>query len=294
MTAQRGFVLVNALVLVGALAAAAAVLLARAEMSTTRQAAWQTAAQAEAYLDAFDTLAVALLQADTAGSADHAGEAWARPIRAAELDRGEVTGRIEDLQGRFNINWLAVPEDRHAQESFARLLALHGLPPGLRAGITGFLAPGGPAEKAAYTDTTPHGGPVLDPRQLRGIPGLTDDQFARLSPLISALPTDSKLNVNSAPPQLLAAWIPELTFAQAQALADRRRRAPYLSVDAFLLELPPAAAAAVSDVRLAIGSGWFLARGTARLDGRVLSRRSVMARHPLPVGVLVDYRLPDE
>ena len=67
MRAQRGFILVNALVLVGALAAAAAVLLIRAEMSVQRQAAWQGAAQIDAYLDAFEALAITVLEADPAG-----------------------------------------------------------------------------------------------------------------------------------------------------------------------------------------------------------------------------------
>ncbi len=294
MRAQRGFVLVNALVLVGALAAAAAVLLTRAELSTVRQSAWQAAAQAEAYLDAFDALAVTILQADPFGGADHPGETWAQPVRAADLDRGEVSGTILDLQGRFNINWLAVQDDLHAQQAFRNLLTAKGLPVSLGPAITGFLAPGGPANADSYTTTRPRGGPVLDTRQLRAIPGLTTDQFARLSPLIAALPSDSTLNVNTASPELLAAWMPGLNAAQARTLTDRRRRDPFSSVDAFLMDLPPAIASEVNDVRLSIGSRWFLARGTAELDGRVLTRRSVLVRHPLPVGVLVDYRLPDD
>ncbi|MGP6086814.1 type II secretion system minor pseudopilin GspK [Antarctobacter jejuensis] len=294
MSAERGFVLVNALVLVGALAAAAALLLARAEMSTARQAAWQSAAQAEAYLDAFDALAVTVLQADPVGGADHRGERWAQPLRAASLDRGEVSGTIADLQGRFNVNWLAVPDDLHAQQAFQTLLRANGLPVSLGPAISGFLSPGGPADADGYTTIRPRGGPVLDPRQLRAIPGLTADQFARLAPLIAALPSDTTLNINTAPANLLSAWIPNLSLSQARTLTGRRKSRPYPSIDAFLLDLPPAAAAEVDDVRLSIGSGWFLARGTAELDGRVLSRRTVLARHPLPVGVLVDYRLPDD
>lgn len=294
MRAQSGFVLVNALVLVGALAAAAAVLLARAELSIARQSAWQAAAQAEAYLDAFDALAVTVLQADPVGGPDHAGERWAQPVRAADLDRGAVSGTLTDLQGRFNVNWLAVSEDLHAQQAFQTLLRTNGLPVALGPLIADFLSPGGPSGADTYPTTRPRGGPVLDPRQLRAIPGLAGDQYNRLAPLIAALPTDSTLNVNTAPPDLLAAWIPELSVAQARKMTDSRRRRPYASVDDFVTDLPPAAAAEVDDVRLSIDSGWFLARGRADLDGRVLSRRTVLARHPLPVGVLVDYRLPDD
>ncbi|ASP18929.1 type II secretion system (T2SS), protein K [Antarctobacter heliothermus] len=298
MRAQRGFILVNALVLVGALAAAAAVLLIRAEMSVQRQAAWQGAAQIDAYLDAFEALAITVLEADPAGGPDTTTEGWAQPIVAVDLDRGAVTGTIEDLQGRFNVNWLAIPDDLGAQEGFARLLAGLGMPPELGTQIAGFLSPGGPLNVDAYSGldpaTRPRGGPLLDTRQLLGMPGLSRAQFDRLEPLIAALPSDTRLNVNTATPEVLAVWLPGMTAERAQRLVARRTRAPFTSVQDFLLELSPAVAAELDDTRISIGSEWFLARASARLDGRVASRRVVLSRHPLPVGVLVDYRLPDD
>ncbi|MDD9732585.1 type II secretion system minor pseudopilin GspK [Mameliella sp. AT18] len=292
MSATRGSVLVNALVLVGALAAVATVLLVRAGHSVERQRAWQGAAQAEAYLDGVDSLAISLLQGDP-GPADHAQEAWAQPIRDAELDRARVSGGIADLQGRFNVNWLAVPEDVQAHEAFARLLGGLGLPQETGRAIRDFLSPGGPADAAAYAAMRPRGGPIKDPAQLRAIPGLTDRQFARLSPLIAALPSDTRLNVNTAPPEVLAAWLPQMTGAQARALVAARQRRPFGSVSDLLLALPPATAAEVDDTRLTVGSDWFMARATVDFEGRRLSRRTVLYRQRLPVGVRVDYRLPD-
>ena len=297
MRTERGFILVNALVLVGALAAAAAVLLIRAEMSVQRQAAWQGAAQAEAYLDAFEALAVSVLESDPVGP-DSTTEPWAQPISTAALDRGDVTGVIEDLQGRFNVNWLAVPEDVQAQAAFVQLLAGLGLPQQLGGQVRDFLSPGGPMNADAYAAADPairpHGGPVLDTRQLLAIRGLSPEQFARIEPLIAALPTDTRLNVNTAPPQVLEAWLPGVTGDRAQDLVAKRAREPFTSIESFVLALPPAVGAEIDDTRIAVGSGWFMARATARLDGRVASRRAVLARHPLPVGVLVDYRLPDD
>lgn len=297
MSAPRGFVLVNALILVGALAAAAMVLLIRAEMSIERQSARQTVAQGDAYLDAFEALAITVLDNDLSGGLDHRGEAWAQSLRAADLDRGEVSGRIEDLQGRFNVNWLAVPEDIQAQQAFDRLLAVRGLPMTLGPAIRDFLSPGGPADPAAYAaaepNSRPRGGPVRDTGQLHAIPALSPELFDRLEPLISALPSDTRLNVNTAPPDILAAWLPGVTAETARTLVAQRDRTPFRSVDEFILSLPAAAAADADDSRLAVTSDWFLARGRARVDGRVFRRRSLLVRLPLPVGALVDYRLPD-
>jgi len=297
MRAQRGFVLVNALVLVGALAAAAMVLLVRAEMSVQRHSVWQSAAQIEAYLDAVDTLAMSLLEADAPGGADHMQEVWAEPIRTVELDRGDVTGRIQDLQGRFNVNWLSVPEDLASQEAFDRLLVARGLTLASGAAIRAFLTPGQPANLAAYAGaspaTLPRGGPIRNARQLLTIPQLSPELFARLAPVIAALPSDTRLNVNTAPSEVLDAWLPGVDGALARQLVDRRRREPYTSVEDFVLDLPADVAAALDEARLVTSSDWFVVQATARLDGRSMSRQTVLVRQPLPVGVSVDYRLPD-
>lgn len=297
MTGARGFVLVNALVLVGALAAAAMVLLVRAEMSVQRQAAWQGAAQVEAYLDALDELAIARLESDPVDGPDALSELWAKPIVAAELDRGDVSGQIVDLQGRFNVNWLAVTEDIAAQQAFDRLLVARGLPTGLGTAIRGFLAPGGPINAGAYAATNPatrpRGGPVRDPRQLLVIPELSPAQFAILEPVIAALPSDTMLNLNTASADVLEAWVAGVDGAIARSIFAQTARAPFASVEEFVQALPPAAAEVLDETRIAVNSGWFMVQGVARLEGRIQFRRTVLSRHPLPVGVLVDYRLPD-
>ena len=63
---SRGFVLVNALVLVAALAGIATFLLARAEGARARAHEAQGAAQARLYLDAFEALSIGILSSDRA------------------------------------------------------------------------------------------------------------------------------------------------------------------------------------------------------------------------------------
>ena len=67
--ASGGFVLLNALVLVAALAAAAAFVLSRAETTRQLQAGAQGAVQGALYLDGFEALALTLLRTDPAGRA---------------------------------------------------------------------------------------------------------------------------------------------------------------------------------------------------------------------------------
>ena len=70
--------------------------------------------QAWAYLIGAEELAAVALQADSRAdaraevAADHLGEVWAQPATPYPLDAGGwMSGRIEDLQGRLNLNLLA-------------------------------------------------------------------------------------------------------------------------------------------------------------------------------------------
>ena len=125
---ERGFVLLNALLLVAAFAAAAVYVLGRAEAARLRQAEQQGAGQLQLYLDGFEVLAMQVLHRDQQGGAvDTLTDIWAAPINGVTIDRGLLSGQISDLQGRFNVNWLANTQDLGAEAGFTRLVARLGL-----------------------------------------------------------------------------------------------------------------------------------------------------------------------
>ena len=302
----RGFVLVNALVLVAALAAAAALLLARAEAGRARLGAGLEAAQLKLNLDAFEALAATLLARDT-GAVDHAGEAWARPVDPVPLARGTVAGKITDLQGRFNINWLADPSDTTAQAAFDRLAERLGVPAAAGTAIRAALAPDGPPDPAAWLRLTPPetpvGGALLMRDQLARIPGLSPRALDRLTPFVTALPADSTLNVNTAAPEVLAAFLPHLPPAALARLLRDRPRDPWRSIEAFQAaaglaqadteeeETDAPDAATLPAERLSVGSSWFRAEITATLAGRQVHRSTVLHRRGAPATVTPAWRL---
>ena len=112
--AERGAALVVAM-LIFALVAALMVGLQRDFTLTLQRGTHQLfSEQAWAYLIGAEELAVIALQADSRADAraevasDHLGEVWARPPTPYPLDAGGwMSGRIEDLQGRLNLNLLA-------------------------------------------------------------------------------------------------------------------------------------------------------------------------------------------
>lgn len=279
----RGFVLLNALVLVVALAGAAALLLARAEGARARGSAGAGAAQLALYLDAAQALAATALRPVPGDAVDHPGEAWARPVGPVPLDRGQVALRIMDLQGRFNVNWLADAQDEMAAEAWTRLAASVGLSGAGARAVATRIAGSGPGE-----------GPVVTLDQLAGPGGIDPASLARLRPLLAALPSNTKLNINTAPAEVLHATLPGLSRGLADRLAEMRKAEPFASVQAFTETLGRIAGVAtageVDATRLDVGSSWFVLEARATLGARTAARRTMLERQPLPLGLRVAYR----
>jgi len=63
---------------------------------------------------------------------DHLGETWARPLPPLPIDGGTVEGRLEDMQGRFNLNNLIHTDgtpNPEAVKQLERILAMLEIEP---------------------------------------------------------------------------------------------------------------------------------------------------------------------
>ena len=158
-----------------------------------------------------DCKAVSLLK-EAGAEIDHDGEIWATEGYSVPIDRGVLAGRISDLQGRFNLNWLASDNAGPAQAAFERLIRVLGLDIRLGRAVTEHLRPGGPANPAPYYNralpVTAPGGTIATIAELRRVPGMTEAAFDTLAPHVAALPLGTGLNVNTASAPVLAAVLP--------------------------------------------------------------------------------------
>jgi general secretion pathway protein K len=144
---------------------------------------------------------------------DHLGETWARPLPPLPIDGGGIVeGRLEDLQGRFNINNLVTPEgatNEAAVRQLERILSTLDIEPTWATAIADWIdadtQPGFPdgAEDSVYTgQDPPHltaNMPVTRVSELMVLPGFGAERFARVRPYLAALPVGTKLNVCTAP-----------------------------------------------------------------------------------------------
>ncbi len=284
MRRDAGVVLINALVIVMVLAAVAASLLARSEGARQRAALGQAAVQMEFYLDGIEALVPELLKAAVAeGQPVHPGQSWASSRLRYAIDRGGVTARIVDLQGRLNVNWLVEPDERLVSPAFTTLFRELDLPDELLDAISEFVAPGGPRNRQPYlarpVPVLPKGGPIARVEQLAVVEGMTPAYLARLAPYITALPEDSQLNLNTIPEELLRWVLVGLPVAVVEATLEARKEGPLEDI----LPLQLAAADAMEPEayetypleRFSAQSQWFGARLTAELDGARLTRRVI-------------------
>ena len=149
---------------------------------------------------------------------DHLGETWARPLPPLPIDGGTVEGRLEDMQGRFNLNNLIHTDgtpNPEAVKQLERILAMLEIEPNWATAMADWIdqdtQPGFPdgAEDTVYTgQDPPHlaaNMPVTRVSELMVLPGFGAQRFARLKPFVSALPVGTPLNVCTAPGVVLDA-----------------------------------------------------------------------------------------
>jgi len=149
-------------------------------------------------------------------SKDHLGEAWATRVPPIPVAGGEISGQMFDEQSKFNMAWL-LAGDPYAWGQYERLLQALGLPPSLAGALKSALS-GKVSERIRYMGTA----------SLETLPGYTPEVIEKLGKYITLLPNmNSKLNVNTAPVELIYAIVPGLSLQQAKEIIDRRAAAPF-------------------------------------------------------------------
>ncbi len=285
---DRGVALINALVMLAAISAVATALMFLAERSRGRLQNLQEVAQATLYLDSVAHLVPMILEKDwkDTDKLDHLGEIWAKPEYALPIDRGLVEGSLHDLQGRFNINWLTDRGAPDMTQVLERLLRRLELPPVLASAIAEYVSETGPANPSLYTNRAiamqPPKGRLYSIDELRLVYGMTPGHFRRLAPFVASLPANSQLNVNTAPVELLEAFLPAANPTALSRLTEARAQEPFQSVGDFadqarrLIHRDVFQGATTG--RFSVNSNWFQAMFTASLGRIKLSRRLIVHR----------------
>jgi general secretion pathway protein K len=225
--ADAGVVLINVLVLLGLAATVVYMMLSLGDLSIARSQRFGEAGQALALIRAGEQSAIVALRRDMieAPGIDHAGEAWGSIAQdRVAIEGGSFELRIADAQGRFNLNVLT-GEDLQASQTLEAIVADLELPRGIAARIAASIARDGPLRELGDLTTRA---------------GIAPADVELLATLVTALPGRTDVNVNAAPPELLAILLQN--SVQARVLAATRARVGFLTpenVEAAGAILPP-------------------------------------------------------
>ncbi len=222
------------------------------------------------------------------GAIDHLGEPWAVPLPAIPLENGSIRGAIVDAQSRLNVNALGATGATAGVERvrLQRLFAQRGGPVTALDAIADWIdadtIPRSRGAEDAYylaqpTPALTADAPVLRGAELLVVRGVTEGGLAAVAAFVSALPTDTPVNVNTAPVEVLAAVVDGAGPEALAGLVTSRANKPFTTVAEFRARLPSGASLA-SELGLAVRSDYFYATVEAR-QGTTLGRaRALLQR----------------
>jgi len=199
---------------------------------------------------------------------------WAQPMPVIPIDGGEVTGSLEDLQGRLNLNNLVSGNQvvGISRQRFNRLLQRVKLPIDLGDAVIDWIDPddiprgAGGAEDGFYMGMLPPyraaNMPMLSASSLRLVRGFDAKAYAAIIPWVTALPAGTSINLNTAPEMVLETL--GLSADQVAAMIKLRDKHPFKSLAAFLSN-PILQGQKINSSRLSVRSQFFLLRAEARL-----------------------------
>ena len=232
----------------------------------------------------------AVLADDGASSqTDHAKEMWTLRLPAIPVENGEVIGAIEDRQGLFNLNNIVRNGASSAPDvaQFQRLLELLGLPPHLAPALADWIDedtephPGGAEDGYYLALARPYrtaNRPLTELGELVRVKDFDASIVARLQPFVSVLPKTTKINVNFAPPEVLAAVIKNMSLTDARTLVHKRTETPFTDVADFTNALKQFGALQPVVNDLTVNSQYFWVTGHARVGQAQVTTQALLYR----------------
>jgi len=242
--------------------------------------------------------------------------------QAGEGAETYVSGLIEDEQGKFNLrNLVTVPAPGLLQVNMMQVAAFQQLLQSLgmnaqlaqtvairvRAGLlrsaTRFQVPSmgivQPQQLGGGGNMTDNPGledgsgqsnaPALQMTSvdsLLGVPGFTPEMVTRLRPFVTVLPTQTTVNMNTAPAEVVAAIVPGLSISSAQAFVQRRETVFFRNTADIQLALgatgsPLASNTSTNQIPMDVTTSYFLIHGHVQHQRAEVERTTLVYRDPL-------------
>jgi general secretion pathway protein K len=223
-----------------------------------------------------------------ASTVDFLGEPWSYPLPPTPIADGSIEGRIEDAQGRLNLNNAAQdgkPGDVE-RTRLAQLFVVKGVDPRMLDVLADWIdedntaRPNG-AEDAWYAaqsrGAVAANAPLLRTAEIASLRGARAETWAALDTSVAALPPGTLVNINTAPPEVITASIPDLVGEKLASFIAERARKPFTTM-AELRERMPRGVTIPEGVSFAFASSYFLVSVRSRQGDSVAQARALLKR----------------
>lgn len=296
MATERGFALIQVLLVFAILAVVVSRLQYEQRIQIERAYQSLFLSQSQSYIDSAEAIARVGLKLDLEQTQiDHFYQDWNQPIGPLPLEEGMISLEMNDLQGRFNLNWLHEDSGFRdgARDGLKRLLIELGEDSAIADELYNWFDENSGAE-FNYGDLvpsyTPSFHPMADVTELRLLKSVDREVYANLAPYISALPAKSALNINTATPQVLMSLANFIGLDDAQGFVDQRGESGYDSVEDLTNQaLFQEAEEPMLIDNLGVRSYWFDLFTEVSVGDRSLTQQSRLFRDELE-GVMVTLR----
>ena len=300
---QSGVALLTALLVVALATVAAASMATRQQLDMRRTGNMLHGEQAWAYVLGAESWARVVLARDSKDSqVDNLSEDWAIQVPASLVEGGSVVGRVIDLQGRFNVNSLVVNGvvDPAAMDRYKRLLRTLGLDESLAETLADWLdtdinsLPLGAEDETYLLLIPPYRAAnrlMADVSELRLVKGYDKKAMSVLlggvsgSPLVTALPQPTVINVNTASAEVLTTLANGLTVSDGQTIIEARGDTGFEKIQE-LSQLQVLAGKQLDTKSLAVQSQWFLLVSEANVGQGRVKLASLIQRAKLTTRVI--------
>lgn len=290
MRAQRGVAVITAILIVALVTSVITAMLWQNAVRLRQMENLKELAQAETVaLAAVDWARTILADDARRNSVDHLGEFWATPVPPIAAEGGEVSGKITDQQGLYNLNNLAAGGNANEPEvlAFQHLLGSLNLPPELANALVDWIDtdstvrfPGG-AEDADYLSMDPPyraaNRLLTEVSGLYRVKGYSAAVIEALRPYVTALPTATKINLNTALPEVLPLALEGGTREDATAIIAART-AHFFNDRADFDKRMPLLAPRLRDTAAGFNSNYFLLESRVRYGKVKIERQALLNR----------------
>ena len=239
MKRQQGMALLIVLLIFAIVAVLATAMIDRQSADIQRSATMLATQQARSWvLGAESAVRTGLyLDWDNNHDLDHDKEEWNQE-RAFPLSPGTARIRIQDAQGRFNLNSLSKGASNRSDQKqrFTNLLNILGLDVAFSDELYRWFDESSQEDDRYQNLETPYRAAYQacsHTSELMLLEGLDEASYKRLEAYVACLPITTQLNVNTAPAAVLSALSSDLSLSDAEAIVAARGDKGFASVDDF-------------------------------------------------------------